>query len=684
MRSSEPAWLAGLTDEQRAAVLDDGDPLAILAGAGTGKTRTLVSRVARLIDEGTPADRVLLLTFTRRAATEMLARAARLVGDGRTGSWGGTFHAVAHRLLRAHGSRVGLGEGFTIVDRGDATDLLALLRTEAGAGESERRFPRASVLVDVGSRVVNAQEPLGDTLRRHFPWCAPHEEAVRSLLVGYAERKRAANLVDYDDLLLYLRALLADPAAGPTVRERFDHVLVDEFQDTNAVQVDLLRHLCPPGGPRLTVVGDDAQAIYGFRAASAGNLTGFAATWAGATLRALEESHRCTPAVLAVANAVMGEATDVAPRTLWSRRPHGPRPTLVTCHDEAAQSRAVCERILSLREDGLDLAEQAVLFRSSHHADHLELELSARDIPYVKYGGLKFLEAAHVKDLLALLRVLDNPTDGPAWHRVLGMVDGVGTVTTRRVLDHLGLAGAAPGDPLVLARFLTEPLPAPARAAAGLDGLRGALRDCATEAGVDQRPPGEQVDRLVTWCEEVFGLRYDDAPARLGDLDAISSLAARHRRRGDLLADLTLDPPVSTGDLAGRPHLDDDALTLSTIHSAKGLEWRAVHVLHLTEGNLPNDLALHEPGGLDEERRLLYVAVTRARDVLSLHVPLRYHHHRHRLDDRHGYASASRFLRPARTVVDDESAGPDGTDDGSDTVAGLDAVTPAVLDLLAR
>jgi ATP-dependent DNA helicase UvrD/PcrA len=681
---SEP-WLDGLTEEQRRAVLDDADPLAILAGAGTGKTRTLVSRVARLVAAGTPPDRVLLLTFTRRAATEMLARAARLVpGGGSGGTWGGTFHAVAHRLLRVHGARVGLRPGFTILDAGDATDLLALLRTEHGVADGRNRFPRAAALVDVASRVVNAQQPLGETLRRHFPWCATHEDAIRTLLVAYNERKRAANLVDYDDLLLYWRALLLDPEAGPLVRERFDHVLVDEFQDTNAVQVDLLRHLCPPGGPTLTAVGDDAQAIYGFRSATATNLTRFAEAWPGARLLTLEQSHRCTPAILAVANAVMSEADDVLPRTLWSTRPAGARPALVTCHDEAAQSTAVCERILELREDGFDLAEQAVLFRSSHHADQLELELATRDIPFVKYGGLKFLEAAHVKDLLALLRVLDNPTDAPAWHRVLGMVDGVGRATTRKVLTHLGLDSAEAGDPRVLARFLTDDLPVPARAAAGLDDLRLVLADCGRPDAGDERPPSEQIDRLLAWCDDVFPTRYGDAAARLGDLEAISALAARHHHRGEVLAELTLDPPVSTSDLAGRPHLDDDVLTLSTIHSAKGLEWRAVHVIHATEGNLPNDLALHEPGGLAEERRLLYVAVTRARDELSIHRPLRYHHHRHALDDRHGYAAPSRFLRPALPHLDEQSAGPVAGIDPTEHVPGADTVTGAVLDLLSR
>ncbi|HEX7165594.1 MAG TPA: ATP-dependent helicase, partial [Acidimicrobiales bacterium] len=443
LRRDDVPWLDGLNDAQRGAVAHDGGPLLVIAGAGTGKTRTLASRVARLVSEGADPDRVLLLTFSRRAAREMLVRAEHL-GARRTAArvWSGTFHAIANKLLRQHGQAVGLGAGFTILDHGDAADLMGVVRADLGLGgrTGAKRFPKKDTLLDIYSRVANAQEPLVDTLRERFPWCQVEIDDVREVFSGYAERKRSRGVLDYDDLLLYWRALVTTSPARDLMRTRFDHVLVDEYQDTNLLQADVVAGL-RPDGDGLFVVGDDAQAIYGFRAASAANMAGFTERFPTATVVTLDHNYRSVQPVLDIANAVMADGRGVFPKRLLStREAHAPaRPQLVRMGDEGGEASFVCTQVLAHREDGIALREQAVLVRAGHHSARLEMELSRRHIPYVKYGGLKFLEAAHVKDLLAFLRILDNPSDELAWHRVLGLVDGVGPATSRRILEHLAL-----------------------------------------------------------------------------------------------------------------------------------------------------------------------------------------------------------------------------------------------------
>jgi DNA helicase-2/ATP-dependent DNA helicase PcrA len=556
---------------------------------------------------------------------------------------------MANRLLRNHASSLGLDPSFTVLDQADAADLVGAVRTELGLGERGSRFPKKDTIVAIYSRMVNSQEKLDQVLSRWFPWCAEHADALREVFSAYTQRKRRHHVLDYDDLLLHWRALLAAPIAGDALRERFDHVLVDEYQDTNSLQSDILRGLCPPAS--LTVVGDDAQAIYGFRAATAANMASFEEHHPGAVTIVLEDNYRSTSRILEVANAVLAQSDAHVPKVLRAVRGDGRKPELTVCHDESAQSIHVCERILALREEGIDLRDQAVLFRAGHHAEHLELELARRDIPYVKYGGLKYLEAAHVKDVLSILRILENPADELAWHRVLGMLDGVGPVTVRRVCDEIGVAeeGASP-----LRAFLDRTPRLPESARDDVAELCAALDE---RASADDGPAVD-LDRLTAFCAQVFARRYPDAEARLADLAQLAAAAASASSRSRFLAELTLDPPDRSTDLAGPPHLDDDWLTLSTIHSAKGGEWRAVHVIHATDGNIPSDMALTDRDGLEEERRLLYVALTRARDVLTVSLPQRYHVRRHGTDDRHVLAPLSRFLEPLRHHFDEGA--PDG------------------------
>jgi DNA helicase-2/ATP-dependent DNA helicase PcrA len=627
-----------LNEAQREAVAHGDGPLLIVAGAGTGKTTTLACRVAALIERGTRPERILLLTFSRRASREMLARAERASDLRDTGRvWGGTFHAVGNRLLRLHGRALGLAPDFTVLDQADGADVMNLVREELGLATRERRFPRKETLAAVYSRTVNAGERLGDVLKRHYPWCLDEADGIREVFRAYTERKRAQHVLDYDDLLLFWKALACGEQTRDQLARMFDHVLVDEYQDTNALQADILEGLRPPGTPRnLTVVGDDAQSIYGFRAATVRNILEFPQRFPGATIVKLEENYRSTPPLLATSNAAIALSPQRHAKTLWSRRAGEGRPTLRTCLDEAEQSDAVCRTVLRHREAGVSLQQQAVLFRAAHHSDLLEVELTRRNIPFVKYGGLKFMEAAHVKDALALLRVLENPFDEVSWFRILQLPEGIGPATARRLMDQLEVHRPTADEreparsPLV--KLLDEPVTAPPAAREGIRSLRAVLGDCLVE------------ERL-----------YDAASARLRDIDQLEALAGGYENRGRFVAELTLDPPSSTGDLAGPPLLDEDWLILSTIHSAKGLEFDVVHVIHAADGMIPSDMSTGDDEEIEEERRVLYVALTRARDALHVYVPQRYYRRPRGLEDPHSYSQISRFLLPetVRTTFDE-------------------------------
>ena len=650
-----------LNPRQREAVDHRGTPLLIVAGAGTGKTKTLAARVAGLIEEGTDPRRVLLLTFTRRAASEMLGRVAAVSTDRSAGEvWGGTFHSIANRILRIHGPAVGLSPSFTVLDQADSTDLMGLVRTEEGFGERGRRFPRKETIAGIYSRMVNSQASLSTVLEADYPWCGDHIDAIREVFEGYTARKRSQQVLDYDDLLLFWRGLTsahpADTGVAESLRDLFDHILIDEYQDTNPIQADIVRNMWRPD-TGLCAVGDDAQAIFGFRAATVANMWSFTDHFAGATTITLEQNYRSTMPILTVANGLLDQSSGLRAdgrtgphfsKQLWSERPAGPTPRLLTHADEGDQSRSVAVDILDLRERGVDLRNQAVLFRAGHHSDGLELELTRRDIPYVKYGGLKYLESAHVKDLLALLRILDNPSDQLAWHRILVTLDGVGPAISRRIASDIGIDES---DDRALTRFIDGAGRLPASAEDQAGELRAAFADC-VEAD-STLSPAQQIDRLRPFCAMVFPARYDNAAARLADIEQLAASAAGYRSRSRFLTEMTLDPPSRTGDRAGPPHLDDDWLTLSTIHSAKGLEWKAVHVIHAADGNIPSEMALGDDDGLAEELRLTYVALTRARDELTVNFPLRFHVNRFAHDDRHVLAQLSRFIEPIRDLFDE-------------------------------
>jgi DNA helicase-2/ATP-dependent DNA helicase PcrA len=640
---------ADLNEAQRAAVehgLDDprhAPPLLVIAGAGSGKTRTLTARVARLIGAGADPQRLMLLTFSRRAAAEMVARTGGLLqlalglpaGNAAPAlAWAGTFHAIGARLLRQYARHAGLAESFSILDRGDAEDLMALVRQDLGYATTHRRFPMKGTCTGIYSRVVNSRAGLAEVLESAYPWCAGWADELRRLFAAYAAEKRRQQLLDYDDLLLHWLALLGEPALAAQIAGRYDHVLVDEYQDTNRLQAAILQAL-KPDGCGLTVVGDDAQAIYSFRAAEVRNILDFPQQFGRpARVITLERNYRSTEPILAASNAVMALAVERHAKDLWTTQASSQRPQLVTVEDDMAQARWVADQVLEHRERGLRLRAQAVLFRTSHHSAALELELTRRNVPFVKYGGLKFLEAAHVKDVLSVLRWAENPRHRLAGYRVALLVAGIGPASGRRLMDAIEAAD----DPWQALLDFAPP-PGARQEWAALTALLEALR----------RQPDwpAELGRVSQWYRPQLERLHDDARVRVADLAQLAQIARGHTSRERFLTELALDPPQSTSDEAGAPNLDEDYLVLSTIHSAKGQEWQSVFVLNVVDGCIPGDMATGSAPQIEEERRLLYVAMTRARRHLHLMVPQRFYvTQQGRLGDLHMYGSLTRFIPP--------------------------------------
>jgi len=641
-------YLGELNPEQRLAVehgaasIRDCPPLLLIAGAGSGKTNTLAHRVAHLIVLGVDPRRVLLLTFSRRAAVEMQRRVERIcrkVLGGKTGSigealaWSGTFHAVGARLLRDYAARIGIEPEFTIHDREDSADLMGLVRQELAFSEKQKRFPRQGTCLSIYSRVVNSEAALDDVLGRFFPWCVEWGAELKQLFQGYVEAKQKQNVLDYDDLLLYWAQMMTEPAIAQEIGGRFDHVLVDEYQDTNRLQASILLGL-KPDGRGLTVVGDDAQSIYSFRAATVRNILDFPAQFARkAEVLTLERNYRSTQPILTAANAVIGLAEERFTKNLYSDRISAERPVLVSVGDDVGQSDYIVRKVLENREAGIPLKGQAVLFRASSHSAGLEVELTRRNIPFVKFGGLKFLEAAHIKDVMAVLRWAQNPRDRVAGFRVLQLLPGIGPSTAKRVLDDMVNKQEAFS---ILTSFK-----APAAAAEHWTSFSDVVRQVA------QASSGwpSEIELICRWYEPHLERKYEDAQSRQADLIQLLQIAMSYPSRERFLTELTLDPPEATSAQAGPPLLDEEYLILSTIHSAKGQEWTSVFVLNTVDGCIPSDMATGSSAEIEEERRLLYVAITRAKDQLHLIVPQRFYTHGQRsTGDRHVYASRTRFI----------------------------------------
>ncbi len=598
-----------LNPQQLAAVTAADGPALVIAGAGSGKTRTLVYRVAYLIDRGIDPASILLLTFTRKAAQEMLKRSGLLIGARSERVCGGTFHSVANLLLRRYGRPIGLEPGFTILDRGDAEDLINLLRAQLGLSEKEKRFPRKGTLADIFSKCENTLQSLEDVVLNEFMHFSEHLEDMAKLKRAYDSVKRQRQLLDYDDLLVKLRQLLSeDETVCRTVSQHYRYIQVDEYQDTNRLQADLIRKLAATHD-NVMVVGDDSQSIYAFRGATFRNIMEFPTLFPGATVYKLEENYRSTQPILNLANEIIQGAAEKYSKHLFTRKLDGPLPVLVQASGEHAQSRFIAQKILELREEGVPLDEIAVLFRSSFHSFDLEIELSRRDLPFVKRGGFKLIETAHVKDLLAHLRVLDNPLDAVSWNRVLLLVEGVGP---RKAQD-------------LIASFLKADRPLDVlrqvggRSSRGLQDLARMLEETAPASTMR---PAEQVNEAYDYYLPILKELYDDYPKRIRDLEHLYTIAEGYSKLDEFLSDLALEPPdesVVGVEASGR---DDERLVLSTIHSAKGLEWQCVFVIWVVDGRFPSAYSFMTEEELEEERRLFYVAVTRAKRHLYLTYPI--------------------------------------------------------------
>jgi DNA helicase-2/ATP-dependent DNA helicase PcrA len=613
-------YLETLNPEQRRAVEHGAlgglaaPPLLVIAGAGSGKTNTLAHRVAHLIVQGADPRRILLMTFSRRAASEMTKRVERIarkvMGDNAgimtdALTWAGTYHGIGARLLREYAEQIGLDPAFTIHDREDSADLMNLVRHEKGFSKTESRFPTKGTCLSIYSRCVNAEMPIEQVIGASYPWCSGWAAELKELFAAYVEAKQKQNVLDY--------------------------VLVDEYQDTNRLQSSILLAL-KPGGRGLTVVGDDAQSIYSFRAATVRNILDFPDQFSPpASIITLDRNYRSTQTILAAANGVIGLAKERFTKNLWTERTSAAKPQLVSVRDEADQARFIVERILESRESGTLLKEQAVLFRTSSHSGPLEIELTRRNIPFVKFGGLKFLDAAHIKDMLALLRFVENPRDRVAGFRLLHLLPGIGSATAQRVLDHMAEAA----DPL----SALASTPTPPRAGDDWKAFVETIGNLRySEWPVD-------LERARLWYEPHLDRIHEDAETRRADLIQLEQIASGYPSRERFLTELTLDPPDATSDQAGMPLLDEDYLILSTIHSAKGQEWKSVYLLNAVDGCMPSDLGVGTSAEIEEERRLLYVAMTRAKDDLHLIVPQRFFvHGQHAQGDRHLYASRTRFI----------------------------------------
>lgn len=602
-------YAAALNPQQLAAVTAGEGPSLVIAGAGSGKTRTLVYRVAYLIDSGVDPSNILLLTFTRKSAQEMLQRAGELIGARSERVCGGTFHSVANLLLRRYGRSVGVEPGFTILDRGDAEDLIALCRSQLGLNEKDKRFPRKGTIMEMISKSENTLRPLEEIILDEFGHFADHIEDLARLQKAYQAAKRQKQLLDYDDLLVMLRQLLLmDEQARATISRQFRYTLVDEYQDTNRLQAEVVRNLAATHN-NVMVVGDDSQSIYAFRGATFKNIMDFPALFPGTQIYKLEENYRSTQPILNLANCIIDEAAEKYTKRLFTRKIDGPLPSLVEASGENAQSRFIAQKILELREEGVPLSEVAVLFRSSFHSFDLEIELSRKGLPFIKRGGVKFIETAHVKDLLAHVRVVANPLDTVSWNRVLMLVEGVGPKKAQDLLSAI-MKG---GQPFEVLRSVTG------RSGQGLKNLANTLESL---SGLEAPSPAEQVNHIYEYYLPILKEQYDDYPKRTRDLDHLHTIAEGYPELDAFLADLALEPPDGSAVDVEAPDWDDERLVLSTIHSAKGLEWQAVFVIWVVDGKFPSVYSFVTDDELEEERRLFYVSVTRAKRHLFLTYPI--------------------------------------------------------------
>jgi len=626
-----------LNEAQFKAVTTTEGPLLIVAGAGTGKTRTLVYRVARLVEIGAKPESILLLTFTRRAAASMLTRAAALADARCQRVSGGTFHSLGHSVLRKFADEAGVQKNFTVLDQGDTEDLIDLLRRQIRITKAQH-FPRKRTIATIFSMIVNKVLSLKQVLNQDYPQFVDERRNLETLFKAFEDFKRSRHMLTYDDLLVRFReALEASAQMREKLSDQYRYIMVDEYQDTNKLQAQIVK-LMTARHENVAVVGDEFQSIYSFRGASHRNMLEFPKLFPAAQIIKLEENFRSTQPILDVANAIIADVKESYKKRLYSRIDGGETPVVVSAHDENEQSRFVAQRIADLREEGVPLSEIAVLFRSSSHSFDLEIELGKHGIPFRKFGGIRFAESAHIKDALAFLRVVVKPSDTLSWFRALKLIDHIGDATVYQILEHLGVeqrefrsTKSKEGLFKRLHRF-------PARAAYKADLTRLTRVFCTMLEG---KTPGEQLSTVLRFYRPLLKSKYDDVQRRGRDLEHLQSIAKRYKTPAKLLDDIALDPTEAVQDNA--PRRSTGFVTLSTVHSAKGLEWDNVFLIWMTDGWFPSNRFQDEFDDFDEERRLLYVATTRAKKQLHYVYPAV---DVYRGPETDGTPTLSRFLEP--------------------------------------
>ncbi|MFA4854511.1 MAG: ATP-dependent helicase [Candidatus Omnitrophota bacterium] len=589
---------------QLKAVESIDGPHLVIAGAGSGKTRVLVHRVAYLVEKGVRPEQILLLTFTRRAANEMLRRASLLLDERCKKVSGGTFHSFANMILRKYAKLLEISNNFTILDQADAADAVNLVRAQLGYHKSEKRFPRKHAILEVISKSVNKSASINDVLYDEYPQFMGFSEEIKKIRDEYSKYKRQKSLLDYDDLLVFLQSLLLrHEDVRASLSAKYKYIMVDEYQDTNKLQAHIAC-LLAAGHANIMVVGDDSQSIYSFRGANFKNIIDFPKIFKGTKIITLEENYRSTQPILNLTNAVIAQAKEKFEKNLYTKKKEGNIPVFIDCRDENSQSSFVADKILELREEGLGLNDMAVLFRSGWHSNDLEITLASRNIPFVKYGGQKFVEAAHIKDILAYLRIAYNAADQVSWLRALLLIPGVGPKTAQKIIEAMAKQGNAKDGALLSKNE-------------ALISLLGLLK----EVDIQRDEPAKIIEKFLSYYQEFLKIKYDDFNKRLNDLDSLLRIAQRYKSAEQFLVDMALEPPERSIVEAGKKDKDDALLTLSTIHSAKGLEWHTVFLIYVAEGHLPSYLSLETEDEIEEERRLLYVAATRAKVNLFLLKP---------------------------------------------------------------
>ena len=601
-----------LNQSQLEAVEVSKGPVLVIAGAGTGKTRTLIYRVARLVEDGVTPEQVLLLTFTRKAAREMLRRASHVLDERCGHVSGGTFHSFANQILRRYAKHVGFSGNFTILDRKDSEDVVGFVRNSMGLYKKEKRFPRKDTIADVISKSINKDCRIKAVIRDDYPHFLEHWEAVEKIRDAYSEYKRSKTIMDYDDLLVYLEKLLS---GNEEIRDRlsgfYRYIMIDEFQDTNRLQAKIAYHLAS-GHRNLMVVGDDSQSIYSFRGANFRNIMDFPREFPDARLIRLEQNYRSAQPILDFTNQIIEHAREKYEKKLFTRKEGTEKPVFIETESENYQSRFIVQRILELREEGVELQDMAVLYRSAWQSMDLEIELNTHNIPYVIYGGIKFTEAAHIKDVLSFLKISYNPMDSVSWTRALLLIEGIGPRHAQEIVS--GVVEEGKGID-----FLSDPSQGQKKYGGSLRHLKDTLEY------IGLPDPGhnftEKLRKAIDFYRPLVKEKYDDHHKRLDDLVSLEAIAARYKGLDDFLTDLTLEPIDETQFKVTPEDQEDEKLILSTIHSAKGLEWHSVFVIYLIDGYLPSSYAVHSTEEIEEERRLLYVASTRARQNLYLLKP---------------------------------------------------------------